>query len=118
MFSSYENVEIKYGDFYKVINNYPDNSIDILHIDIVNNGNTYEFMFQNCINKITNDGFIIMEGGSEYRDNIQWMIKYKKEKIQPIIKKYKNIYNIKTFGIFPSIIIKNKILKVINKLIL
>ena len=44
---------------------------------------------------------MIMEGGSEERDNIGWMTKYNKSKIQPIIKKY----NLKVYGTFPSITI-------------
>lgn len=108
-FSSYKNVNISYGDFYKVLKKYPDKSIDILHIDIANNGDVYEHMFQNYINKIKDDGIIIMEGGSEKRDNIEWMLKYNKPKIMPVIKKYNNLYNIKTIGNMPSItIIKNK----------
>ena len=51
-FSTYENVTIQYGDFYKVLKKYPNKSIDILHIDIANNGDVYEYMFQNYIHKI------------------------------------------------------------------
>ena len=42
-FSPYKNVTIDYGDFYNVLKTYPDKSIDILHIDIANNGDVYEF---------------------------------------------------------------------------
>ena len=65
-------------------------------------------MFQKYINKLKNDGIIIMEGGSIDRDNIEWMIKYNKPKIQPILTKYKKIYNIHTIGVIPSITIINK----------
>ena len=47
---------------------------------------------------------MILEGGSEERDNINWMIKYNKTKIQPIIKKN----NIKVIGSFPSITLFKK----------
>ena len=108
-FSPYKNVNIDEGDFYEVLKKYPDYSIDILHIDIANNGAVYEYMFQNYSKKIKKNGIILMEGGSEKRDNIEWMIKYNKPKIQPILKKWSKIYNIKTIGDIPSItLIKNK----------
>ena len=108
-FSTYENVTIQYGDFYNVLKKYPDKSIDILHIDIANNGDVYEYMFQNYIHKIKDNGIVLMEGGSKNRDNIKWMVKYNKPKIQPILKKWSQIYDIKTIGDIPSItLIKNK----------
>ena len=107
-FNMYKNVNIDYGDFYEVFKNYPDKSIDILHIDIANNGDVYEFVFQNYINKIKDNGIILMEGGSKKRDKIDWMIKYNKPKINPILEKYKDRFNIKTIGKIPSLtIIKN-----------
>ena len=108
-FNMYDNVNIDYGDFYDVYKKYEDKSIDILHIDIANNGDVYEFMFQNYLNKVKDNGIILMEGGSEERDNIEWMIKYNKHKIKPILDKYSQEYDIKTVGKNPSItIIKKK----------
>lgn len=108
-FNKYNNVNINYGDFYDVYEKYDDKSIDILHIDIANNGDVYEFMFQNYVDKLTDDGIVLMEGGSEERDNIEWMIKYNKPKIKPILDKYSQKYDIKTVGKTPSItIIKKK----------
>lgn len=50
-----------------------------------------------------------MEGGSKEKDNIEWMIKYNKPKIQPVLEKLSKMYNILTIGKIPSItIIKNK----------
>ena len=107
LFSPYKNVNINYGDFYKVLNKYPDNSIDILHIDIANNGDVYEYAFNNYISKIKRSGIMLLEGGSKERDNVEWMIKYNKPKIEPVIQKYKQKYDIKVVGGFPSITIVN-----------
>uniref|UniRef100_A0A6C0KBS4 Methyltransferase n=1 Tax=viral metagenome TaxID=1070528 RepID=A0A6C0KBS4_9ZZZZ len=107
-FSRHPNVEINYGDFYHTYKKYENKSIDILHIDIANNGEVYDFMFHNYIDKVKDDGYILMEGGSISRDNIEWMSKYNKPKIQPILKKYTPEYNIKTIGNIPSITIINK----------
>ena len=108
-FNKYDNVNINYGDFYDVYKKYEDKSIDILHIDIANNGDVYEFMFQNYVDKLKDDGIILMEGGSFQRDNIEWMIKYNKPKINPVLNKYSDKFYIKTIGEIPSItIIKKK----------
>ena len=108
-FNKYDNVNINYGDFYDVYQKYEDKSIDILHIDIANNGDVFEFMFQNYVDKLKDDGIILMEGGSFQRDNIEWMIKYNKPEINPVLIKYSDKFYIKTIGEIPSItIIKKK----------
>lgn len=108
-FSPHKNVNIEYGDFYSVYKNHNDKSIDILHIDIANNGDVCEFMFQNYLDKVKDNGIVLMEGGSEERDNIEWMIKYNKSKIKPVLEKYSENYDIKIIGKIPSItIIKKK----------
>jgi predicted O-methyltransferase YrrM len=108
-FSSYPNVTIDYGDFYKKHEEIKDNSIDLLHIDIANNGDVLKFALKHYINKLSENGILIFEGGSVARDNVEWMIKYNKQPINPIINQNKNYYNIKTIGYVPSItIIKKK----------
>ena len=102
-FSGYSNVKIEKANMYTKLLEYDDNSIDILHIDIANNGDVYEFIFNNGIRKIKEDGLILLEGGSVDRDNTEWMIKYNKPKIQPILEKYSTKYNIKTLDKFPSL---------------
>tara|TARA_Y100000817_G_C16786828_1_gene513207 strand:- start:515 stop:1054 length:540 start_codon:yes stop_codon:yes gene_type:complete len=106
-FSNYSNISILDGDFYEIYKSLNDNSVDILHIDIANNGDIYEYVFNHYVNKLSSGGIIIMEGGSIKRDNIEWMKIYNKPKIQPIIEKYSKKYNIKTFGELPSITIIN-----------
>ena len=99
-FKDYDNVTINYGDFYNLCIT---EKYDIIHIDIANNGNIYEFAIKNYISKLNKNGILILEGGSEDRDNINWMNKLKKPKIQPIIEKFSKDYNIKTLGSIPSI---------------
>jgi len=102
-FKSYQNLEISYGDFYKLHNNLLNSSIDIIHIDIANNGDIYEYAIENYLSKLSSSGIMILEGGSKERDQVYWMNKYNKPKIYPIIEKYSKNYNIKTFGINPSL---------------
>ncbi len=101
-FKKYNNVTINYGDFYNVHNDI--SNVDIIHIDIANNGDVFEFAIKNYLPKLSKNGIMIMEGGSEQRDNVEWMIKYNKPKIQPVVKKY----GLKVVGTFPSITIIKK----------
>ena len=101
-FKSYSNIKIEYGDFYKLHKNI--NNFDLIHIDIANNGDIIEYALNNYISKLNENGIIIFEGGSLERDNIDWMIKYDKPKINPIVKKY----NLKLIGSFPSVCIFKK----------
>jgi predicted O-methyltransferase YrrM len=101
-FAMYPNVFIEDGDFYTKYNTIEDGTIDILHIDIANNGDVYEFAIQNYLKKISPRGVMILEGGSVERDNVEWMLKYKKNPIVPVLDKYKSSLDIKTFDSFPS----------------
>jgi len=107
-FENYENVSIKKGDFYKSVSLFEDGSIDILHVDIANNGEVYAFAIDNYFRKLRENGLLILEGGSEERDNLDWMIRYNKPKIQPILEKHRNKYEIFVVNKFPSITIIKK----------
>lgn len=100
------NVIIYKRDFYKSVDFYEDNSIDILHIDIANNGETFDFAIENYLPKVR--GIMIMEGGSQQRDNVEWMVKYNKPKIRPILQKYSNSAMIEILEDFPSITLIRK----------
>ena len=104
-FENINNLVIDYGNFYEKWKTIADNSIDILHIDIANNGYVYEFVFSHYISKMKPSGLVLLEGGSEERDNVPWMKKYNKPKMIPVIKKYQSKYDIKVLGSFPSMTI-------------
>jgi cephalosporin hydroxylase len=109
-FMDHKNVKIDEGDFFKKILEYPDESIDIIHIDIANDGNIYDFAIQNCMRKLTKNGVLMMEGGSKERDNIGWMIKYNKAPIIETLDKYRDEYNMFTIDKFPSMtLIRHKL---------
>lgn len=86
-FGECANVNIGELDFYKGYEKYGDGDIDILHIDITNNGDVYKFAIENYLQKISSDGVIIFEGGSEERDNVEWMKKYRKPSIVSYLNK-------------------------------
>ena len=103
MFSSYKNVTISYGDFYKVHESLTPNSVDIIHIDIANDGDVYNFAVLNYFDKLTENGILVLEGGSIERDHVNWMLKYNKCSIQGVVNQLSEKYSIKTIGTMPSL---------------
>ena len=96
------------GDAYKAYENYQDYSVDFLHIDISNTGEIVRDMIALWHPKMSESGRIIFEGGSQERDEIEWMKKYEKSPIQHELKHNKIIkehYYYKTCDTFPSLTI-------------
>lgn len=108
IFSKYENVLIKKADYRQIYEFHDDESIDILHIDISNTGDTYQFCLDNYMSKISNDGIVILEGGSEERDNFEWMEKFNFPKIKPVIDNIKSEYGVHVLQAFPSMTLIKK----------
>ncbi len=109
LFKNKNNIQIRYGNFYDLHTKFQNNKFDIIHIDIANNGNIYEYAINHYMPLLTETGLMILEGGSKERDNVDWMIKYDKPMIHPVITRFIGRYNITTIGNMPSItLIKNK----------
>ena len=104
-FKKYNNVSIKYGNFYNKYSEIEDNSYDLIHIDIANDGDVYKFALENYKQKLTSSGILILEGGSEERDDVYWMKKYNKVSIVNFLN---TVNNYKTIGNFPSLTIFHK----------
>lgn len=100
-----EHVDIIKGDAYKVHENYENvaydsrgeqlnRGIEFLHIDISNTGNIIKDLINLWHPKIGWRCIILIEGGSEERDNVEWMKKFNMSSIKkeldtnPIISKY------------------------------
>lgn len=107
--SDYVNV-IK-GDAYEAHKNYPDmvldqvRGVEFLHIDISNTGQTIHDLMEVWHPKVGQRGLVMIEGGSDERDNVEWMVTYNKPSIKdeinsnPLINKY---YMYGTYFQFPS----------------
>lgn len=108
-FGRYANVNISKCNFYDIPQDLKD--IDLLHVDIANDASTYQFCIENYLDKVSNDGIIVLEGGSVKRDQVDWMLKYNKTPINPYIESLSSRLDIsvKVYGEFPSItVIKKK----------
>lgn len=75
-------VELRKGDAYKAHLDFADNSIQFLHIDISNTGDTLRDILTNWNPKLIQRAIVMFEGGSEERDNIEWMKKYNRTSIK------------------------------------
>ena len=99
---------IRRGNLFEAHNIFEDGSIDIIHIDIANDGDVYDYCINNLMPKISDSGVMILEGGSKERDDIEWMIKYNKPKIREVLYRYESEYRINVFNEFPSLTIITK----------
>lgn len=102
--SSY--VTLAKGDAFYVQNKFYDYSINLLHVDISNDGDKLIRILNLWENKLSDDGMIIFEGGSEKRDKVEWMIKYGKPSIRNELFNNRLVYknwNFQIFDDFPSI---------------
>lgn len=105
-------VNLVKGDAYKVHVNYPDmvldevRGIDFIHIDISNTGKTLREIIDLWHPKIGQRGIVMIEGGSQERDEVEWMKKYNCPSIKDEISSNETInkyYHYGTYFDFPSI---------------
>lgn len=105
-------------DAFEVHKKYAKNSIDAIHIDISNNGDIFETMFKNWDPILRCMGILFFEGGSEERDEIEWMIKYNKRPIRSAILDHPEINRRYHYGIykkFPSLSVFIKKLEAVEE---
>lgn len=100
-----EYVTLHHGDIYKLYEEFEDEYLDFLHVDISNDGDILEFVMDKWHHKMMMRGIIVFEGGSEERDKVEWMIKHNKKPIKPVVDNNKVInscYHHGTYAKFPS----------------
>ena len=76
-------------------------NVDILHIDLGNHGEILDNVLLPWISKI--NSFVIIEGGSEERDKVDWIKKYNKTPLNEWFEKNKDRIEKFTFSPFPSL---------------
>lgn len=76
-------VTLKDGDIFEWINK--QEQFDLIHVDISNDGEKIKQIYnmlktnRNCKNSI-----MLFEGGTKERDEVEWMVKYNKQKMFPL----------------------------------
>lgn len=79
---------------------------DIYIVDLSNCGDVVESTLLQINWKKTK--MVIFEGGSKSRDNVDWMKKFKRKKMNPIFNNIKESFNIVMFDDYPSLTIVTK----------
>ena len=105
--SSHTHVVDVFLSFLNILN-IEKNSLDFVHIDISNDGSVYEWAFEIFLLKLSPGGILILEGGTEERDSVEWMSKYNKPPIQAVIERFKETWNIQVVKDFPGLTIATK----------
>jgi spermidine synthase len=76
-------VKVDYGDFFKFCDD-PSKEFDLLYFDIDNDGDKVLEMYNGCKSNIEKGSVVIFEGGSQVRDDVEWMNNLNKVKITDI----------------------------------
>jgi len=99
-------VNIVKGNAYEVYKDYDDSSVEFLHMDISNTGKVIHDLMEVWHPKLKGRCIVMIEGGSDERDNIEWMKKYNMPSIKQEIETNEIInknYAYGTYFNFPSI---------------
>lgn len=89
----------------------PDGSIDLLHVDLNNDGDSLKFCLKHWDDKLRSDAILILEGGSKERDEIDWMQRFYKRPIKSFLQStwFTRHYQFLTLQPFPSLTIARKL---------
>ena len=99
-------VKIYTKEAFSVLEGFKKDSVDIIHVDIGNCGSVLEKIIPSVIKCLKNNGMFLFEGGSEYRDNLEWANKFKKKHIKEVLENNALIglnFEKITFDIYPSL---------------
>lgn len=105
-FKNDKNVSLHKRDAFEVYKEYSPSSVDMLHVDISNNGDIFNRIIEQWDDRMVQGGVILFEGGSEERDNVDWMSRYNKPKIRPAMETNETVLKKYVFGTyekFPSL---------------
>lgn len=103
------NVDVQYGDLFDttIVDQFDDDSVDVLHIDIANDGDVVEYVMQTWQTKVR--GQIIFEGGSRARDDVPWMKRYNKKPMHEVLQDFEGKgWVVNFFGKLPSLTVVSK----------
>lgn len=100
-----DHVNLTEGDAFEVAQVFDDGVVDFLHMDISNNGYKLIKTLEVWGDKLSFDGIIAFEGGSEERDDVEWMKTFKFPSIREELVNNPFVYkdwDIQIFVPFPS----------------
>lgn len=103
-------IKLNQEDALKAHSHYSDGSVDVVMVDLSNDGDTYKKTLEDWHPKLKSRGVVMLEGGSEERDKVEWMIKFNKKPIQSVLTcgAIADGYFLTNIGGFPSLTIAKR----------
>jgi len=77
-------VTVKRKNAFVACGCFEDEDVGLLHIDISNEGELLLKLLKVWLSKLRQGALLILEGGSEERDKVEWMVKYNKRPIRSL----------------------------------
>ena len=111
-------ITLKEQNIYDPIYDFERCSVDFMHVDVSNTGETLNKVINAWDKYIRPGGILIFEGGSPLRDEIPWMNIFEKEKIYPELntnKRLKANYTSLVLHPYPSMLLCCKIIQYNSK---
>jgi len=93
-------VELAQGDAYKVWEQFEDEKVEMLHVDISNTGDTLRDIMQLWHPKLRERCIVCFEGGSQERDEIPWMKDFNKPPIKKELETNQLINDRYIYGVY------------------
>ncbi|MCG8604177.1 hypothetical protein MJD09_04145, partial [bacterium] len=95
----------------EVSSKYQDKTIDLLHVDISNDGDILQRCLEIWHPKLKVQSTLILEGGSKERDVIDWMQKFSKTPIQSFVQSewFTEHYQAVVMQPFPSLTLARRV---------
>lgn len=85
--------------------------VDFVYIDISNTGDTYRWAADEFYDLLSPGGLLVLEGGTEARDQVEWMVTYDKVPILLAIEEinWQGKYGVSIYENFPGLTVLQKI---------
>lgn len=106
-------VDLHKEDAFNAHSHYQPMSVDLLNVDVSNDGDTYLKILLDWYPLLSPLAYVLLEGGSPERDQVEWMIKYNKKPILSALRNYQitSRYEINVLPYFPGLTILKKVAK-------
>jgi predicted O-methyltransferase YrrM len=91
----------------KEVPNRIEGPIDFIHIDISNDGDTYLWAMETFAHRICPKGIMVLEGGTQERDQVDWMVEHRKYPIRRALKEVSG-WDYITIPLFPGMTIMRR----------
>lgn len=83
-----DHVEVYTQEAFNVLPNFEADSVDMIHLDIGNCGDVLNKILPEVLRTLKIGGYFLFEGGSPWRDKVDWMLEHDKAPISDLFGNY------------------------------